>query len=387
MIYRRFGRTELQIPVFSCGGMRFQQSWSADKPVSAASQNNLDEVLAHAFALGINHVETARGYGTSEAQLGNALRRYPRDSFILQSKVAPTADPKQFEANLEQTFERLQVNTLDLFGFHGVNNREVFNWMMRPGGCLEVAERFRAAGRIKHIGFSTHASLDLILNTIESNRFDYVNLHWYFIFQENTPALAAATLRDMGVFIISPTDKGGHLHTARPLWLQACAPLSPLQFNDVFCLSNPQVHTLSVGAARPSDFDAHVAALAHLTPDGGSPAVSAAAQRLLDQWTNTLGETFAASYLQGVPEWDALPEGINVRKTLWLWGLVKAWDLLPYARSRYNMLSQNDPWFPGYKAVGYNPAKLRAALAASPHVERIMAILPEAHHLLNEGER
>ncbi|MDX2019210.1 MAG: aldo/keto reductase [Deltaproteobacteria bacterium] len=382
MLYRRFGRTELQIPVFSCGGMRFQQSWSADKPVSAASQSNLDAVLAHAFALGINHVETARGYGTSEAQLGKALRAYPRNRFILQSKVAPTADPKQFEANLEQTFERLQVSSLDLFAFHGVNNREVFNWMMRDGGCLEVAERFRAAGRLKHIGFSTHASLDVILETIETNRFDYVNLHWYFIFQENAPAIAAATARDMGVFIISPTDKGGHLHTPRPLWLDACAPLSPLQFNDLFCLSNPAVHTLSVGAARPSDFDAHVAALANLPPH--DDAVKAAASRLQTRWNETLGDDFAASYLQGVPEWERLPEGVNVRKTLWLWGLIKAWDLLPYARSRYNMLSQNDPWFPGYKAIGYDERKLRSALAGSPHVDRIMQILPQAHHLLHE---
>ena len=53
----------------------------------------------------------------------------------------------------------------------------------------------------------------LIVSSIESNQFDYVNLHWYFIFQDNEVALAAANRFDLGVFIISPTDKGGHLHT------------------------------------------------------------------------------------------------------------------------------------------------------------------------------
>lgn len=53
----------------------------------------------------------------------------------------------------------------------------------------------------------------MIVRAIETNRFDYVNLHWYYINQLNWPAIAAAQERDMGVFIISPSDKGGHLHT------------------------------------------------------------------------------------------------------------------------------------------------------------------------------
>ncbi|MGA0198442.1 MAG: aldo/keto reductase, partial [Prochlorotrichaceae cyanobacterium] len=80
MQYRRFGRTELEMPVFSCGGMRYQQSWQT---ISAAevdpdNQRNLEYTIHKAVSLGINHIETARGYGSSELQLGKVLPRFPR---------------------------------------------------------------------------------------------------------------------------------------------------------------------------------------------------------------------------------------------------------------------------------------------------------------------
>ena len=65
MLYRRFGRTELNMPVISSGGMRFQTSWERGDPVKSKSINNLEAIMARAMDLGINHFETARGYGTS----------------------------------------------------------------------------------------------------------------------------------------------------------------------------------------------------------------------------------------------------------------------------------------------------------------------------------
>ena len=90
-----------------------------------------------------------------------------------------------------------------------------------------------------------------------------MNLHWYFVNDFNWPAIEAATKHDMGVFIISPNDKGGKLYEPPAKLRELCAPLSPMQFNDLYCLARPQVHTLSIGAARPADFDEHIAALAH----------------------------------------------------------------------------------------------------------------------------
>ena len=63
MLYRRFGKTELSIPVFSCGGMRYQQAWTDLQPdtIKTEGQRNLETVIRRALDVGINHIETARG--------------------------------------------------------------------------------------------------------------------------------------------------------------------------------------------------------------------------------------------------------------------------------------------------------------------------------------
>src|SRR5215210_6567392 len=105
MKYRRFGRTELQMPVISCGGMRYQFKWQDVDPkeISAANQNNLEATIHRAVELGINHIETARGYGSSEMQLGYVLPKFPRDKIIVQTKVGPKATPEEFLATFEKS--------------------------------------------------------------------------------------------------------------------------------------------------------------------------------------------------------------------------------------------------------------------------------------------
>src|SRR5262244_3834079 len=98
MRYRRFGRTELAMPVISCGGMRYQHKWQDVPPAEIPPDNqaNLEATIHRAVELGINHIETARGYGTSEMQLGNILPRLPRDKMIVQTKVSPKANAAEF---------------------------------------------------------------------------------------------------------------------------------------------------------------------------------------------------------------------------------------------------------------------------------------------------
>ncbi|MHC5083597.1 MAG: aldo/keto reductase, partial [Planctomycetota bacterium] len=76
MKYRRFGRTGLNMPVISVGGMRFQTSWNGADAVKPESVANLEKMVARAMELGLNHFETAYGYGTSEEELGQVLPEY-----------------------------------------------------------------------------------------------------------------------------------------------------------------------------------------------------------------------------------------------------------------------------------------------------------------------
>jgi hypothetical protein len=309
-----------------------------------------------------------------------ALARHPRASFLLQTKVGPTEDPRDFQRHLEESFRLLRVDRIDLFSLHGLNNDRQATRALRPGGCLEVAERFQREGRIGQIGFSTHGSTPLILELIASDRFAYVNLHYYYVFQDNRPAIAAAAGRDMGVFIISPTDKGGRLQRPSAKLRELCAPLEPMVFNDLFCLMQPEIHTLSLGAARPSDFDAHVGALALL--DRATELVPPIAAGLDAAYESALGGDFARRWREGLREWHELPGQINVRRILWLWNLVRAYDLIDFAQERYAAMSPDDHWVPGARAAHVDDAALMAALPASPFRAELPAILRAAHAVL-----
>lgn len=388
MQYRRFGRTELQMPVFSCGGMRYQYKWQ-DVPafsIPSSSQKNLEATIRRAFEVGINHIETARGYGTSEIQLGRILPTLPREKLIVQTKINPSANPREFQRAFEKSLVNLKLDYVDLLGLHGINTTELFDHCMRPGGCLEVAQKLQAQGKVRFIGFSTHAPTDMILQTIKTNQFDYVNLHWYYINQFNWPAIEAATEHDMGVFIISPSDKGGKLYNPPQRLVDLCAPLSPMVFNDLFCLSHPvgvnspPVHTLSLGAAEPQDFDEHLKVLPLLGQ--AKEILPPILQRLEQAAIARLGKDWVQSWHMGLPSPQETPGGLNISAILWLRNLAIAYDMIDYAKTRYNMLGNASHWFPGNNAEQVDQLDLGQCLAQSPHADKLPRILAEAHQLL-----
>ncbi|TVP69710.1 MAG: aldo/keto reductase [Leptolyngbya sp. LCM1.Bin17] len=382
MQYRRFGRTELQMPVFSCGGMRYQHSWK-DVPLAdipAKNQANLEATIRRALAVGINHIETARGYGTSEVQLGQILPGLERDRLIVQTKVSPTADPADFRRTLSQSLANLKLDTVDLLGIHGINTAELLDWTLRPGGCMAVAREFQRQGRVRFIGFSTHAPTAVIQQAIASDQFDYVNLHWYYINQDNWPAIDAAQRHDMGIFIISPSDKGGHLYNPSTTLAQLCAPLSPMVFNDLFCLSHPQIHTLSIGAARPTDFDEHLKTLPLLNQ--ADPVLKPILNRLEQQAKTVLGDDWLRTWKVGLPSPDQTPGQINIPVILWLRNLLLAFDMEDYAKARYGLLGNGGHWFPGQKADRLDQLNLTQCLQNSPHRDKIPQLLAETDEKL-----
>ena len=195
--------------------MRFQKSWDQldFSEISNEEQNKVENILNLANKYGLNHVETAKYYGTSEVQLGMGFKNIKKIPNIIQTKIPPNSDPAIFEKDVITSIEKLKVKKIDLLAIHGINTNEHLYHAVKDGGCIDILRNLQKENLIGSIGFSTHGKSSLIENAISTNLFDYVNLHWYFINQENTKAINLANMLDLGVFIISPTDKGGHLHT------------------------------------------------------------------------------------------------------------------------------------------------------------------------------
>ena len=145
MQYRRFGRTNLKIPVLSLGGMRFQKSWDQldFSEISNEEQNKVENILHLADKYGLSHVETAKYYGTSEVQLGMGFEKTKKIPGIIQTKIPPNSDPKIFARDVMTSIEKLKVKRIDLLAIHGINTYEHLNDAVKDLSLIHISEPTR----------------------------------------------------------------------------------------------------------------------------------------------------------------------------------------------------------------------------------------------------
>ena len=188
------------------------------------------------------------------------------------------------------------------------------------------------------------------------------------------------------MFIISPTDKGGMLQEPAAPMLDLCRPLSPMAFNDLFCLARPEIGTISVGAARPTDFDAHVQAVSRLDRDG--VLLQEIDCRCRQAMQAATGHARPEGLWPLLPPWDLTPGLINIPFILWLYNLARGWGLAAYARKRYAHLGRDVKWVPGNNAASVRQHDLgRIAEKAGLGEGQLVSLLEDAHrHLGKSGE-
>jgi len=330
----RFGKTNLDLSVFSLGTMR-----------CLASPQITRETIARGIALGINHLETAPAYGKSEVYVGQALQdlAISRQDIYLTTKLSPTLNREQATLAIDSSLKKLQVDYIDCLAIHGINTQSHLESSTNPHGCLAAIQTAIHQGKIRHLGFSTHGSLDLIIAAIETNLFEFVNLHYYYFWQLNQPAIALAAAQDLGIFIISPADKGGQLYTPPEQLKKLCDPFSPLELNYRFLLSDRRITTLSVGAATPEELIAPLA-----VSDADDP-LSDREKTVFSKLESQLESSLNTDLCRQCDRCLPCPETINIPEILRLRNLEIAYDMQRYGQYRYGMLENAGHWFPGNK--------------------------------------
>lgn len=331
MQYRRFGKTEMNVSVFSLGLMRYM-----------SDQDNATVVVQRAVELGINHLETARGYGTSEGMLGRALPTIDRSKVYITTKIGVKATYDEFMRDFETSMKLIGVDVLDNLDIHGVNNAGKFRQAVDEKGTWRAVRKLMDAGAVRHIGFSTHGKTDVLLDAINTGLFESINLHYYWFYQAHAPVIARAAELDMGVFIISPNEKGGMLFAPTAKLTELSRPFHPMNLNQRWLLSDPRVTTLSLGAAVPEDLDLHMAVADR------TGLLDEAELAALARWEQAQRATLGADFCTQCGKCLPCPQFVDIPEILRLRQAAIAFDMREYGSFRYNLLNGGDDWFHGH---------------------------------------
>lgn len=373
MEYRRFGKTEEALSVITLGGMRFVHTW--EEPADEIPEDTLAEAVdtvQRAMECGINHIETAHGYRKSERAFGLAFQqlKLDRSRYYLMTKGTPSS-AEEVRPMVEEQLENLKADYFDFYAWHGINNRDCFEKALGNGKAVEELHKLKDEGLIKHIGFSAHAPVELLCEAINTDLFDFVNLHYYYFFQRNKAAVNLAETKDMGVFIISPNDKGGQLFNPSPKLVKLTKPLTPIQFNARWCLKTPAVHTLSFGMHQPEHFEEMKGIFPADWPLSGQ-------NRKIEHKMNAQFLLDPTADYHGFDLQDD-PSDMNIPEYLRLLRMYKCFNMLDFGKYRYNMYSPDDHWIHGALASDQNIAKMDESRL--PKNIDVKALLQEAHKL------
>ena len=234
MIYKDF--QDLKLSALGMGCMRLPRNSGDDGDVNVAeTQRMVDYTMAH----GVNFYDTAWGYhnGNSETVIGQALRKYPRESYYLATKF-PGYDlanmPKVREIFPKQ-LEKCGVDYFDFYLFHNVCEMNIDAYLDPRYGILDYLLEQKNQGRIRHLGFSAHGSYEVMRRFLDAygSHMEFCQIQLNYLdwdFQDAKDKVELLRRHNIPVWVMEPL-RGGRLASlsqADAAALKALRPEEPV---------------------------------------------------------------------------------------------------------------------------------------------------------------
>ena len=192
----RLGKTGLMVSRVGMGGI----------PIQRPPFDEAVKIINRALDLEVNFIDTALGYGDSEERIGKAITGR-RDEVILTTKGRELK-------HIDMSLKRLNTDYIDLWQFHNISSLELLKQVLGPGGGMKDAKEALRAGKIGHIGISSH-TLEVAKKAVTSGQFETVQFPLNFIAREAADELVGlARDNDVGFIGMKPFA-GGNITDAR----------------------------------------------------------------------------------------------------------------------------------------------------------------------------
>ncbi|MBR4864753.1 MAG: aldo/keto reductase [Oscillospiraceae bacterium] len=253
---RHFGKTGLTPSILGFGMMRLKR-----KADGTIDEQWAIDTLRYAIDHGLTYVDTAYVYEGSERVTGLCLQDGYREKVTLATKlpVVNMTCPQDFDRMLDEQLERLQTDHIDLYLLHAMNRARWEN--VEKYNVLESAERAKAQGKIKHIGFSFHDNLDFFRTVLDAyDKWDFCQIQLNYMdvnYQAGIEGLKEAHRRGLAVVIMEPL-RGGKL-AAVPEKVAAMLPGNPVECALDFLWDMPEVNVVLSGMGETSQVEQNLA--------------------------------------------------------------------------------------------------------------------------------
>ena len=214
MVYKNF--QDLKLSALGMGAMRLPVIDGDDARIDeSAAQEMVDYAMEH----GVNYYDTAWGYhnGNSELVMGKALSKYPGDSYYLATKFPgyDLSNMDKVEEIFEKQLEKCGVEYFDFYLFHNVCEMNIDAYLNREYGIYEYLLKQKKEGRIRHLGFSAHGSVEVMKRFLEAYgkdmEFCQIQLNYLdWSFQDAKGKVELLNQHNIPVWVMEPL-RGGKL--------------------------------------------------------------------------------------------------------------------------------------------------------------------------------